>query len=177
MADEEMDLLTDVEKQLRDKFEKEGTFMRMPSTASESLRDERVVQLALPDEKRGRMPFTRDKYVVRENPFLVEWEREVRKFCHKLNHDYGHRISATMIYEWVTGISVRELMESGGNPSPDLRKINQILRHYFGKAYSTWIMGRKVPNCYRVPSSWYMTRHRPMTMTLTGEWYEGVLRP
>lgn len=123
------------------------------------------------------MPFTKDLYLVRENPHLVQWERETRKFLRNLSPNHGHRISAVMIYEWATGIRVAELIAGGGTASPDLRKINQILRFYFGKAYSTWIMGRKVPNAYRVKPGYYIRRHRPLTLTLYAEYSEGTLYP
>ena len=52
-----------------------------------------------------------------------------------------------------------------------------MLRFYFGKPYMTYICGRKVPNAYRVKPGYYITRHRPMTLTLYAEFCEGVLRP
>lgn len=123
------------------------------------------------------MPFTKDKYLVRENPHLVQWEREVRKFLRLLSPEHEHRVAAVMIYEWATGIKVAELMEQGGSAQSDLRKINQVLRFYFGDSYMTYICGRKVPKAYRVKPGYYITRHRPMTLTLYAEYAEGVLRP
>lgn len=123
------------------------------------------------------MPYTKEKYLVRDNPHLVQWEREVRKFLRNLTPRHEHRVSAVMIYEWATGISVRDLMAEGGKPSPDLRKINEILRFYFGKPYSTYIMGRKVPNCYKVREGYYIKRHRPYTLTLYAEYVAKTLNP
>lgn len=123
------------------------------------------------------MPFTKNKYLVKENPHLVAWERETRKFLRNLSPQHEHRVAAVMIYEWATGIRVAELMEQGGTAGPDLRKINQVLRFYFGKPYSTYIMGRKVPNAYRVRPGYYIKRHRPMTLTLYAEYAEGTLNP
>jgi len=121
------------------------------------------------------MPLTKDRYVIRDNPHKVAWERQVRYFLRNLSLTESHRVSATMIYEWATNKTVKEQMEAGEHPSHDLRKINEILRFYFGKAYSTWIAGNKVPNCYRVPKGWRVKRHRPMTLTLWNEYSEGVL--
>ena len=128
------------------------------------------------------MPITKDRYLVRENPHLVQWEREVRKFERKLSPDHGHRISASMIYEWATGIPLSDLMNSTAPLPPgrqnwrtDLRKLNKILEWYFGKPYMTYICGRKVPKTYRVKPGYYITRHRPMTLTLYVEYIEGVL--
>lgn len=131
------------------------------------------------------MPLTKEKFLVKENPHLVAWEREVRKFLRNLSPDHGHRVSAVMIYEWATGIKVADLhnapkTEHKGPHSTwngDLRKINRILKWYFGKSYMTWICGRKVANAYRVPPGYYIRRHRPMTLTLWAEYTSGVLYP
>lgn len=179
MPGQEKNLLTEVESVLRKRFNKEEADkkQRVPSTARAAASSERVDQLVLPDEMRARMPFTKDKYLVRENPQLVQWERETRKFLRKLTPEHGHRVSAVMIYEWATGIRVAELVAEGGSAGSDLRKLNQILRFYFGKPYMTYIMGRKVTNAYRVRPGYYIRRHRPMTLTLYAEYAEGTLYP
>ena len=169
--------ISEVEEFLKSKFDKNAPTSGVPSIASPATVSTRIDQLVLPDEERGRMPFTKDKYVVRENPQLVQWERETRKFLRNLSPAHGHRISAVMVYEWATGIMVKELLEQGGTASPDLRKINQCLRHYFGKPYQTYIGGSKVPRAYKVKSGYYIRRHRPMTITLYLEYSEGVLNP
>lgn len=174
-----LNLLSEVEAVLKKKFDRDeaNKTHRVPSSARDADPSERLDQLVLPDEMRARMPFTKDKYLVRENPHLVAWEREVRKFLRKLSPEHGHRVSAVMIYEWATGIRVAELVEKGGSASADLRKLNQILRFYFGKSYMTYIMGRKVPNAYKVKPGYYIRRHRPMTLTLYAEYAEGSLYP
>lgn len=130
------------------------------------------------------MPLTKDKYIIRENPHLVAWERETRKFLRKLSPDHGHRVTAVMIFEWATGLAVKDLMSdeakaAPGNPTwrSDLRKLNQILRWYFGDPSPTWILGRKVAKAYRVKPGYYIRRHRPMTLTLYAEYVEGSLYP
>ncbi len=120
---------------------------------------------------------TKDKYLVKENPDLVAWEREVRKFLRQLSVAHGHRVAAVMVYEWATGINVAELMSRGGSARADLMKINKILRFYFGKPYMTYICGRKVPNAFKVRPGYYSRRHRPMTLTLWAEYQEGTLYP
>lgn len=122
------------------------------------------------------MPFTKDKFLVRENSDLVKWERETRKFLRKLSPEHGHRVSAAMVFEWATGIRVVDLMAQGGS-TVDLKRINKVLRFYFGKPYMTYICGRKVPNAFKVPPGWYVKRHRPMTLTLYAEYSEGTLNP
>ena len=118
---------------------------------------------------------TKEKYLVKENPHLVTWEREVRKFLRKLSPQHGHRVSAAMVYEWATGIRIKDLYDKGGNANGDLRKINKILAYYFGKPYMTYILGQKVPKAYRVPPGWYVKRHRPMTLTLFHEFSNKTL--
>lgn len=175
----ENDLLSQAEAMLREKFQTapKPKHQSVPSNAQAPRASERIDQLTLPDEERGRMPYTKDKYLVKENPHLVQWEREVRKFLRNLSPQHGHRVSAIMVYEWATGINVQELIANGGNPRPDLMKLNKILKFYFGKSYMTYIMGRKVMNCYRVRPGYYIRRHRPMTLTLYAEYAEGVLYP
>lgn len=121
------------------------------------------------------MPETKDKYLVKENPHLVAWERETRKFLRRLSPQHGHRVSASMIYEWATGISLKDLHDSGETAQGDLMKLNKILKFYFGKPYMTYILGRKVPKAYRVPPGWYVKRHRPMTLTLFHEYSQRTL--
>jgi hypothetical protein len=177
--------LSEVEEELKKKFNKEkADKRRLPSTAAAPRPSERVDSLVLPDEMRAKMPFTKDKYLIRENPHLVQWEREVRKFLRKLSPDHGHRVSAVMIYEWATGIQMVDIMKDQQALAPgkqnwrsDLRKINKVLEFYFGKPYMTWIMGRKVPKTYRVKPGYYIRRHRPLTLTLYAEYVEGVLNP
>lgn len=179
-------LLSDVERALKKQFTKETADkkQRVPSTAHAARSSERHDQLVLPDEMRARMPFTKDKFLVKENPHLVAWEREARKFLRNLSPQHGHRVSAVMIYEWATGIRIADAMEmekrgEAGRASwrSDLRKLNQVLEFYFGKPYMTYIMGRKVPKAYRVKPGYYIKRHRPMTLTLYAEYAEGTLNP
>ena len=158
-------------------FKERFSDSRLPSNAQPPKVSERLDQLVLPDEARARMPLTKDKYVVKENPQRVTWEREVRKFLSKLPSAHGHRVSAVMIYEWATGQSVAELMEAGGSANGDLRHINFLLSSYFGKPYSTFICGRKVPKAYRVPVGWLVKRHRPITLTLYVEYLNKTLNP
>ena len=51
------------------------------------------------------------------------------------------------------------------------------LAFYFGKPFTTWIMGRKVGKAYKVKQGYYIRRHRPKTLTLYAEYTEGVLNP
>ena len=186
MITDQKSLLTSAEEELKKRFKKEeADKSRLPSTASDSLPSERIDQLVLPDHMRAKMPVTKDKYLVRENPHLVQWEREVRKFLRKLTPDHGHRVSAVMIYEWATGVRIVDIRLASPERMPpgkqnwrsDLRKINRILEWYFGKPYMTWICGRKVAKAYRVKPGYYIRRHRPMTLTLWAEYVEGALYP
>jgi hypothetical protein len=185
MITDQRSLLSAAEEELKKRFnKKEADKTRLPSTAAESPGSDRIDQLVLPDEMRAKMPVTKDKYLVRENPHLVQWEREVRKFLRNLSPEHGHRVSAVMIYEWATGIRMADIMKDQQRLKPgqqnwrsDLRKLNRILEWYFGKPYMTYICGRKVPKAYRVRPGYYIRRHRPMTLTLWAEYVEGVLYP
>jgi hypothetical protein len=179
--------LNDAEKELKKRFNSEEASKRprVPSNAGAAAQSERIDQLILADDMRGKMPLTKDKYLVKENPHLVAWEREARKFLRNLSPEHGHRVSAIMIYEWATGLSIVEMSkltkemvpERGTTWRSDLRKLNRILEWYFGKPYATYICGRKVPRTYRVKPGYYIRRHRPMTLTLWFEYTEGVLYP
>jgi hypothetical protein len=185
LTEQKLNRLTVTEEELKKRFNKEeADRRRLPSTSADPASSERVDQLVLPLEMRARMPATKDKFLVRENPHLVAWEREVRWFLRYLSPDHGHRVSAIMIYEWATGIRIKDLMESPVPLEPgkqnwrsDLRKLNKILLWYFGKPYMTWIMGRKVYKAYRVRPGYYIRYHRPMTLTLYAEYVEKVLYP
>lgn len=181
----DMSNLTAAEEELKKRFVKEeADRRRLPSTAADARPSDRIDELVLPDEMRAKMPFTKDKYIIRENPHVVQWEREVRKFLRNLSPEHGHRVSAVMIYEWATGIRVVDAMADKTPLQPgkqnwrsDLRKINKVLEYYFGKPYMTYICGRKVPKAYRVPPGYYIRRHRPQTLTLYVEYVEGTLYP
>lgn len=178
-------LLSGAEEELKKRFSKEERDkQRLPSTVDAALPSDRIDQLTLPDDQRPRMPYTKDQFLVKENPHQVQWERETRKFLRRLSPDHGHRVTAVMVYEWATGMVVKDLMasteplQSGKqNWRTDLRKINKVLTYYFGKPYTTWIMGRKVGKAYAVKKGYYIKRHRPMTLTLYAEYVEGVLNP
>lgn len=173
----EKSLLTEVEENLKSQFNKDKVVSPVPSTAQAAAGSARLDQLVLPDAQRGKMPLTKDKYIIKENPHLVQWERETRKFLRQLTPRAGHRVSAVMIYEWATGLRVKDIMDAGGSAQADLRKINQVLRHYFGKPYQTYIAGRKVLNAYKVRPGYLIKRHRPLTITLWVEYREGTLNP
>jgi hypothetical protein len=185
MIPEERDLLSEAERALRRRFteappRKKRSFQ---SDATLSTQRNRVDQLVLPDEMRPGMPITKDKFLVKEDPQLVMWERELRKFLRNLSPDHGHRVSAVMVYEWATGLSIveleREMLSVEGERraawKSDLRRLNKLLRFYFGEARMTWIAGRKVPKAYTVREGYYITRHKPLTLVLYAEYCEGTL--
>ena len=168
--------MREVAKSLQENYDAEAKSF-FSSDALPAIEGEEVKSLLLPDDQRGNLPLTKEKYLVKENPHLVQWEREVRKFLRQLSPAHAHRISAVMIFEWATGVRVADLLEEGTNANRDLRHINKILRFYFDKPYMTYIAGRKVPRAFRVKLGFYITRRRPMTLTLWTEYSEGVLYP
>ena len=178
MSAAQNNLLSEVERLLKAKYEDEEVRESVfSSDAKEARSSDRIEQLVLPDTNRPKMPMTKDKYIVKENPNVVQWEREVRKFLRNLSPSHGHRVTAVMVYEWATGIRIKELQENGGNAVGDMRHLHRILRFYFGDPYMTYIAGRKVPRAYRVRPGYYIKRHRPMTLTLYAEYVDGVLNP
>ena len=179
-ATDENSLLTEVERVIKERYEKgKPTAQVLPSNAKKipTKASERMEELTLPDDQRPKMPLTKDRYMVRENPHRVQWEREVRKFLRNLSPEHGHRVSAVMIYEWATGINVAELMANGGSANRDLRHINKILQYYFGKSYMTYIAGKKVGKAYKIRPGYYIRRHRPLSIELWVEYSQGVLYP
>lgn len=186
MTQPKKDLLTEIENSLKDSF-RNNSVRRLPSTAVAPAADAQLDQILLDDDERDAMPYTKDQYLIRENPRLVQWERELRKFLRNLTPRHGHRVAAVMVYEWATGNSIAQIMAdeaerkaAGITPASvytwrgDLKKLNQLLKEYFGAPYMTYIMGRKVPRTYRVPPGWYVYRHRPRTNTLYAEWASGI---
>lgn len=180
---------SELEQMLQAQFDPNNT-LRFASNA-EPLAEAHVVKnLLLDDNSRGRLPLTRDSFVVNEDPARVEWERQVRKFLARLNGDFGHRITAVMIYEWATGIRVADLAASDEAQSSDsrnvrmygsalahLRKINWVLKEYFGTPYKTTIMGRSVGKAYIVRPAFHVRRKKPANLTLWPEYDEGTLNP
>ena len=165
--------MSELEKELQSKFSKKKVYTT--SDAKSNTGETRLDKIALPDAERGGLPITKEKYVIRENVNLVAWEREVRKFLRKLPLWSPHRISASMVWEWVTGINVADLYNNGGNANADMRHIHKILRFYFGTPSNTYIAGKKVERAYKVPKNWGVKYHRPLTLTLWVEWKEGTL--
>jgi hypothetical protein len=93
-----------------------------------------------------------------------------------------------MIFEWVTGVTIKEIQEAegvdlaewrggaaNGSANMHLRHINAILAEYFGKPRKTTIMGRHVGKAYDVPRGFRTERRKPLCLTLWPEWDEGQL--
>ena len=89
--DEPRQLLTEAEISAGEKEDKGAR--RLPSNAAPPPESDRLTQLFAPVEERGRMPLTKERYVIRDNPHKVAWERQVRMFLRLLPLDpgRGHR--------------------------------------------------------------------------------------
>ena len=163
---------------------------RQFTSDSTALKHNELVQdLVLPVEARGRMPLTKEQYLVNENPAKVEWERHIRVFLSRLNtRQQGHRITAAMIFEWTTGRTIKEIAEAEGADKADgrgggkagsanahLRIINGILKEYFGTPYKTKIAGREVGRAYRVKQHFSVRYKKPIHLALWPEWDNGTL--
>lgn len=179
---------SDLEKELQQRFNPDN-LNRFNSRAQEVTESELVKALVLPPESRGRLPYSREDFVIEENPARVEWERQVRIFLSRLNTtDHGHRVTAPDIYEWTTGIKIADLAEAEGVADKDargggnagsanmhLRHINAILREYFGQPYKTTILGRPVGKAYKVRKSFRVKLKKPACLTLLPDWENGTL--
>ena len=146
--------------------------------------------MLLPEGQRGRLPLTRSDFVMKEDVRRVEWERVTRSFLAGLNSDFGHKVTAAMVFEWATGVSLAELAKAEevnpeewrggarwGSANAHLRHISAILRDYFGKPRKTTIAGRHVGAAYDVRKSFKIRLKAPATTVLWAEWKEGTLEP
>lgn len=176
-------------KELQDQFDPKH-MSRFTSNATAAAKATDVQDLMLPPERRGSVPITRADFVLKEDPRRVEWEREARKFLVKLNSDFGHKVTAPMIYEWATGVSLVALAAAEGvdpeawrggarwgSANVHLRHINWVLKEYFGTPRKTTIMGRHVGRAYDVRPSFRVRDKKPANLTLWAEWSEGTLNP
>lgn len=181
--------MSPLERELQARFDKTQG-QRFSSTARLAAESEYAKELTLPVEERGPIPYTKEELIISENPLRVEWEREVRKFLKLLSSKTSHRITAPMIYEWATGIQIKDLEEADkaagvytgrqsemGKLNVHLRHINWILKEYFGKSYKTKILGRDVGKAYTVRHEFKVARKKPACMTLWPEWHDGTLVP
>ena len=181
--------LSDIERELQARHNP-NLRRQFSSTALEPRTSEYIEDLAVPVESRGRMPLTQEKFVIAENPQRVAWERHVREALDTLSDKIAHRVTAPMIYEWVTQISIADLIEAenlqdanprgggqNGSANSHLRHINWVLREYFGTPYKTKIAGREVGKAYRVRKGFRVRLKKPANLTLWPEWENGTLNP
>jgi len=184
MAETEREL-ADLEAALAQEF---GVFA---STAGQAKTADAVTDIIIPRSQRGRMPLSREDFAVAENPALVEWEREVRWYIRNLRPSTrvkGHKINAVMIFETVTGKTIREIQEeeqvdkdnwrggaANGSANMHLRHINKILKEYFGEPRKTTILGRPVGKAYDVHKGFRIYRKKPYCIQLWPEFEAGVL--
>jgi hypothetical protein len=161
------------------------------STAGAAKVAENVKEIIIPRSQRGRMPLSRSDYSVDENPALVEWEREVRWYIRNLRPSTrykGHKINAVMIFETVTGKTIKQIQEeervdtsqyrggqANGSANMHLRLINRILKDYFGDPRKTTILGRPVGKAYDVMKGFRVERRKPMCIQLWPEFDAGIL--
>lgn len=129
----------------------------------------------LPTEERAEIN-TRDEVLIKEDEDLVEWERQIRAYIYKLPMGREHRTTAVLVWEWATGLSVPEEHKKGnsGVYAADIRKINKLLREYFGKPYASYIHNRKFNQVYRISKHFNVDRKAPFCVGLYLEWRAGV---
>ena len=180
--------ISDIERALQARHNPSNV-KQFTSTSSDMEQSEYLKDLALPVEQRGRVPLTQERYIMHENPMRVEWERQTRLFLKQLNtRNHGHRVTAPMVFEWTTGISIAELAAAegadqkeyhgggqNGSANVHLRHINWVLKEYFGTPYKTKIAGREVGRAYRVKQHFRVTDYKPVCLTLWPEWENRTL--
>lgn len=187
MSDVEREM-AELEAALQKEFNPDELFT---STATPAQTAEEVTALILPKSNRGRIPLTRSDFVLDENPARIEWERQVRLFIRSLRPSTkvrGHKINAPMIFEWATGLTIKEIVEAEnvdttkwrggaatGSANMHLRHINATLREYFGTPRKTTILGRHVGKAYDVPKGFRVENRKPACLTLWPEYDAGVL--
>lgn len=173
---------------VRSRFDRNAA-NQFQSTA-EARKENNFRDMFLDDDQRGDMPLTKEKFIITENPALVEWERETRKFIKNLSRYTSHKITAIMVFEWATGISITQLRIEentaaksakgggiNGSANMHLRLISGLLKQYFGTPYKTRILGQSVDRAYTVPEEFRVDRVRPKCLTLWPEYDNGTLRP
>ncbi|QNL30074.1 hypothetical protein SEA_STORMBREAKER_1 [Microbacterium phage Stormbreaker] len=176
----------ELERMLEAEFPNENP--RFTSTAEPPKRDEQVRALARPISERGLVPLTLESFVVSENPARVEWERYVREFLGQLSQESAHRVTAPMIFEWVTGEKIKDIARREGVPKDawrggaasgsanmHLRHINWVLKEYFGEPHKTTIAGRAVGRAYAVRKYFRVKEKEPACLTLKPDWKAGTL--
>ena len=177
---------SEIERMLQEQFPDESP--RFTSQVDDPETSTYVRELARPVENRGRIPLTRDAFVIAENPARVEWERQVRIFLSKLSYESGHRVTAPMIFEWTTGIRIADLVKAEGvdpahwrggatrgSANMHLRHINWVLKEYFGQPHATTIAGRSVGKAYSVRKYFKVKDKKPANLTLIPDWEAGTL--
>lgn len=127
----------------------------------------------LPPDQREPV-VSREAVLMREDEDLVEWEVQTRAYLEALASGRKHRTSAPLIWEWATGQSIAELHAEGNRTAyaKDLRRINTILKAYFGEAKPSFINGRKFNRVYRISQHFLVKRKAPFCLSLFLEWRE-----
>lgn len=123
------------------------------------------------------MPSLREQVLVKEDGATIAWERAIRAFLSNLPTQKTHRLSAPLVWEYATGMSVQDEWAKGnaGAYASDMRYINKILKAYFGKSRTTFINGRKFNRVYDVKRHFIVARKAPVSLTLYLEWKRGLL--
>lgn len=129
----------------------------------------------IPLHKRDKI-LSIDAVYITEEDDLVEWELQLREYLNRLSKGRPHVIAAPLVWEWATGGSVAEEFAAGNRKAytRDLRRLNKLMRAYFGKPYATFIQGRKFTRAYRVGKYFIVKRKAPVCVSLNLQWKDGV---
>lgn len=114
--------------------------------------------------------------MIGEDEDLVEWERVVRDYLNQLPNGRHNRVTGILIWEWATGKSTSEAHKKGESTLylRDIRRINKILRSYFGDSRQTFINGRKFSRVFDMRKGFIVDRKAPHCLSLYLEWKRGA---
>lgn len=122
-----------------------------------------------------KMPEQKKNFIVDEDERLLYWDRQVRAYVAKY-YDPKHqlRLIARNVFEFA-GHSFENKPGSHGAHNQEFKRINRILRHYFGASYVSFLQGHKQHNTYKIPPGFYIRRAEPLALTLYIEWLNGTI--
>lgn len=122
-----------------------------------------------------KMPEQKKNFIVDEDERLLYWDRQVRAYVEdRVSPKHSYRITARMVFERA-GHSFDPTPGSHGAHNQEFKRINRILRHYFGNSYVSFIEGRKQHNVYKIKPGCYIRRLEPLALTLYIEWLNGTI--
>lgn len=152
--------------------EMEEVFSR-PKTAEPAPQTKSSLQERLiPHHERDTSVFPKEQVMVLEDDDLVEWERVIRQYLGLMPKMVPNRTASILVWEWATGMTSKDVDRS--TMLKDSRRINKVLKYYFGEPRNSFIDGRKLPMIYDIRKGFLVHRKAPMNLSLYLEWKKGA---